>query len=176
MVDDVDAAVRDLLDRQAIRDCLYRFVRATDRWDPELYASCFHADAVCDYGALFRGNAHDLAKKLVEIEAGFGAAHQHHLTNQAVDLVGDSAHVETYLLTFNIREDGTAIDVSGGRYVDRLERRDGKWRIASRLFVWDWGGAIPGDESMAAMREMFEIGVRDRSDRSYERPLRVEAR
>ena len=28
--------------------------------------------------------------------------------------------------------------LTGGRYVDRFERRDGRWRIAERTFVLDW--------------------------------------
>ncbi len=26
----------------------------------------------------------------------------------------------------------------GGRYLDKLEKRDGEWRIAARIMIYDW--------------------------------------
>jgi hypothetical protein len=59
----------------------------------------------------------------------------------------------------------------GGRYVDRLEKRDGTWRIALRTVVMDWNRNEP---SRAIWREgIFQAlslhGARDRTDAVYRR-------
>jgi ketosteroid isomerase-like protein len=174
MSSDTNAAVGELLDRQAIRDCVTRFCRAIDRWDVELVRSCFHADAVVDYGAAFRGTPEDLAGSIIPFH-DHTVIHQHHVTNHVVDLDGDVAHAETYIAAFLQRRNADVVDVGGGRYLDRFERRDDEWRIAARLYVWDWGASLTVDPNVAGIRQMFTTGTRDRSDRSYERPLRAEA-
>jgi hypothetical protein len=65
----------------------------------------------------------------------------HHNGTQVIDLEGDVAHAETYTLAF-YRE--PAADGSRSnravflrvRYLDRVERRDGEWRIAYRRVVY----------------------------------------
>ncbi|OYZ42262.1 MAG: hypothetical protein B7Y31_05300, partial [Novosphingobium sp. 16-62-11] len=37
---------------------------------------------------------------------------------------------------------GTEV-LTGGRYIDRYQRRDGKWLIHSRTFVADWSHSHP---------------------------------
>jgi hypothetical protein len=56
----------------------------------------------------------------------------HHMTSHLSDIVGDQAHAITYVLL--IRRE----TISGGRYVDQLERRDGEWRIVDRRLAIDW--------------------------------------
>ncbi len=52
-----------------------------------------------------------------------------------------------------IRIDGAEkLRLTGGRYVDRLERRDGEWRIAERVVVLEWYGAMPGGGIDPAMQ------------------------
>ena len=33
---------------------------------------------------------------------------------------------------------GQPLTMGGGRYVDRLEQRDGRWAIAARVCLRDW--------------------------------------
>ena len=49
----------------------------------------------------------------------------------------DTAHAETYYL-FAARNRDETNWVPGGRYFDRLERRDAAWRIAVRTNVIEW--------------------------------------
>jgi hypothetical protein len=56
-----DAALRDLLDRAAIREVLYRYCRAADRCDEELMRSCYHPDALDKHGR-FDGSAGDFVR------------------------------------------------------------------------------------------------------------------
>ena len=59
----------------------------------------------------------------------------------------------------------------GGRYVDRLEKRDGVWRIAKRTVIMDWNRNEPTrslwDEGMFSVLKTY--GARDRSDPVYRR-------
>jgi hypothetical protein len=41
---------------------------------------------------------------------------------------------------------GTPLSMGGGRYLDRFEKRDGRWAIAARVCVRDWAPlAAPPD-------------------------------
>ena len=54
--------------------------------------------------------------------------------NTSVELRGDVAHTETYWQFFGenrVKPNILAI----GRYVDRFERRDGRWAIAARVCI-----------------------------------------
>ena len=72
--------------------------------------------------------------------------------------------------------------VSGGRYVDRLERRDGRWAIVDRVCVVEWNAESTSfitEEVIAMMAGSMKIAKHDKSDPSYDRPLaasRSEAR
>jgi len=94
------------------------------------------------------------------------AAHTHFIANTSVDFDGDVAHSETYVLWVLRRKDGRTVDLGGGRYVDRFERRDGEWRIAARELVIDWSC-----QAKARAIGPYPTGTWDRSDPSYRRPF-----
>lgn len=163
------AALRALLDRQAIVDCIHRYARGVDRADTEMTASAYHPDATEDHGA-YIGGVDGLLSFLTEAHRPFDG-YQRYITNTTVDLDGDEAHAESYYLCVLRRDAKGQILANGGRYVDRLERRDGRWAISSRVVVMDWEGRIEG----GAPR--FDLNVasrRDRDDVSYQRPLDVD--
>ncbi len=86
---------------------------------------------------------------------------------------GDEAHAETYFLSV-IRTDGAdQLMLTGGRYVDRLEKREGDWRIANRVVVIEWHGACDGG---APPQQAGVAPTLDRTDVSYQRPLVVTPR
>jgi ketosteroid isomerase-like protein len=167
------ARLERLLDRQDILDCVTRISRAIDRFDRDLFLSGYHADAVIDAGE-FVG---DPAK----VYDGGAALHEHgqsstlhHLTNHTCDIDGDVAHAETYWQYSGRNRDGTNW-VAEGRYVDRLERRDGEWKVAFRCTLLEWSGMVP-----TATVPLFEkvldarvngVSSRSKEDPSYRRPL-----
>ena len=162
------AALRRLLDRTAITECVHRYARGLDRRDAELVASAYHASAVEDHGQ-YVGELNGLVEYLMDVHAPF-SGYQRHVTTQNVDIDGDDAHAESYFLSV-IRIDGTEkLRLTGGRYVDRLERRDSEWRIAERIVVIEWYGAMPGGGIDSAMQVSPRL---DRDDVSYVRPLHV---
>ena len=68
-------------------------------------------------------------------------ATQHRLTNTAIEFDGpDAADVETYVVAdhHHTVEDREVIDTFAGRYLDRFERRDGRWAMVRRGLRHDW--------------------------------------
>jgi SnoaL-like protein len=170
-----------LKDRRDIFDTLKRYTRGVDRHDKELVRSAFWPDATISF---------DHPQKLDEyvdqeeaLLATF-AAHQHHITGQTIDIQGDTAHVESYVIYFVVPRDGRK-DVAGpatpgraltsakstigsGRYIERWEKRNGEWRILVRNYVEDL--QLQGDTvDYCGTRPC--IGTWDRNDLSYMRPL-----
>ena len=170
---DITGQVEQLLDRQAIRDCVYRYARAIDRHDTELLESCYHADAIDDHGS-YVGSARGLAETTQALHEGFLRT-QHHMTNHFVDLQGSTAHAETYYLVA-VRDKAGPTSLVSGRYVDRFEKRNGDWRIAARVTLCETVVEAPTGAVMEQLDQVFAPGSRDRSDISYQRPLQVARR
>jgi hypothetical protein len=165
--------LQQLLDREAIREVIQRFARGLDRHDDELVASTYHPDALDHHGA-FLGSPAEFIPWANALHAADWSVHQHHLTTHTIELDGDVAHAETYCIGAFRRRDEAVVDLAGGRYIDRLERREGGWRIIAREAVIEWACAADA----AASRFSFGVsseGAWDRSDPSYRRPLTVSA-
>ncbi len=166
------ARLEQLLERQDILDCLVRFSRGMDRFDRELFLSAFHPDAVIAAGDFVGGpeDLYDWASALHE--QGQSATH-HNLLNHSCDIDGDVAHAETYYLFVGRNRDGTNW-LAGGRYIDRLQQRDGAWRIALRTNAIEWSGTVPTlPIPFAEVPDIHANGApsRSRDDPSYRRPL-----
>jgi len=167
--------VRQLLDRQLIHDCILRYCSGVDRFDRELVLSAYHPDAVDDHGA-FVGSPIEFVDWAFAYHAKYQHGHQHYVLNHRCDLDGESAHTETYWLFAARNAAGAAHSLHGGRYLDRFERRAGRWAIAARKCIIEWGGALADiaipPEALAAYAATG-LACRDRRDPSYQRPLRV---
>jgi hypothetical protein len=101
---------------------------------------------------------------------------QHTIHNSSVELDGDVAHAETYVHAYHQfkKEAGQPVRIwlFAGRYVDRHEKRDGEWRIARRVIVYDFDRIDPVDDARAPEAiSPFTQGRRDRDDASYARDL-----
>jgi len=166
------ARLEQLLDKQDIIECLGRFSRGMDRFDREIYLSAFHPDAVMAAGP-FVGSAADCYDWAMPMhEAGQIATH-HNLLNTTIEIAGDVAHTETYYLFVGRNRDESNW-IAGGRYIDRLERRDGAWRIALRTNAIEWSGMVPTmGIPFADVPDIHGNGApaRSRQDPSYQRPL-----
>jgi hypothetical protein len=144
-----------------------------DRLDREMLLSVYHEDAIEDHG-VFVGDREGFADWVIAFHSRAQHSTQHVINNHVCDLDGDVAHAETYYMFAAMNVDGAPLTLSGGRYIDRFERRQGRWAIALRKVVSDWWGA-PGESTLSPEgRVVLNAGVRsarDRSDSSYERPL-----
>jgi hypothetical protein len=167
-----EAALQALLDRQEIIDCLLRYTRGIDRMDRELLLSAYHPGAIDDHGP-FAGPAEEFADWAIGFHQEQQISHHHIITNQTIDIEGDVAHAETYYL-FIGRNKAAPHPLAFGRYLDRLEKRDGKWAIVFRRCINDLALAVPEMEQpsewLALMASSGQTR-RDKEDFSYERPL-----
>jgi hypothetical protein len=164
-----DADVQLLLDRMAILDCINRYARGLDRHDDEMVASAYHEGAVDHHGD-FLGTPAEFIPWANELHAADWIAHHHHITNHTVDLDGDVAHAESYCIGAFQRREEPVVDMAGGRYIDRLERRDGEWKIVAREVVIEWVCAADGTASRFSAAP-YPDGTWDHTDLSYRRPL-----
>lgn len=125
---------------EAIRNCLHQYARAIDRRDGKIIDTIFWPDSNVEYG-IYKGTGGEFSGLIHGwMDNGFKLT-DHLLGNVTINVQGDRAHSETYLLAFHhlVREDGSVFDwLVGGRYQDRFERRDGEWRIAFRRLIYDW--------------------------------------
>lgn len=166
------ARLERMLDQQEILDCLTRFSRGMDRFDRDLFLSAFHPDATIAAGVFVGGPEalYDWASALHE--QGQIATH-HNLLNLSCDIAGDTAHTEQYYLFVGRNRDESNW-IAGGRYIDRLERRNGEWRIALRTNAIEWSGLVPTMPlPFADVPDIFANGApaRSKDDPSYDRPL-----
>lgn len=131
------ARLQDLLDREAIRDCLYRYCRGIDRADEEALSSAYWPDATDCHGA-YRGSAAGfIARALPRLRAGGSRVHT--ISNILIELHGAVAAVESSFLALQTSASAPTHETFlCGRYVDRFEQRDGEWRVANRTVVYDW--------------------------------------
>jgi hypothetical protein len=156
-----DPEIQAMLDELAIRRVLNRYCRGVDRADSELISAAFHSGATVDYGT-FKGTSEELVvhlrKSMPSMRITF-----HAITTCNVELDGDTAFAETYLLSMRMFSDPT-MNWLAVRYVDRFERRSGEWRIAQRLVVNDWDAV---QDHVPWKGFDFTRGVRGPEDPSY---------
>ena len=121
-----------LKDRQAILDVVMRHARGHDRHDAELMNSCFWDDGVDEHGQ-FVTPGPEYGSWANNVHTAGYFLHMHNITNHTCEIDGDTAHCESYVIGALLPRSapGRAKFVSG-RYLDRLERRDGQWRILVR--------------------------------------------
>jgi hypothetical protein len=167
-----EGKLQQLIERQDILDCLTRFCRGMDRFDRALFLSAFHDDATIAAGPFVGGPVALYDWAIPMHEAGQIATH-HNLLNHTCEVVGDAAHTETYYI-FVGRNRDESVWTAGGRYIDRLERRAGEWKIALRTNLIEWSTmpqAVP--LPFADVPDLYANGApaRDCSDPSYTRPL-----
>jgi hypothetical protein len=155
-----------LLSKDEIREVIQAYCRGIDRLDRSLIRSLFHADARLYYGA-FEGNVDAFIDYACSVLVTIGPT-AHNITNCLISVDRDIAISETYAICVHskVRRDDDLIDwVSGVRYLDRHERRSGRWRILLRHVVFDW-------EQRTAITENWPPtaqprSARDGTDMSY---------
>jgi hypothetical protein len=135
--------MEQMLAKHHIREVLARYARGIDRADGALLKTCYHADAVEEHGGTFTGNAWEYIDQAIPKVMKMGPM-QHLLGNSYIVLGDEVAHAETYVWTFaRVSQEGTAWDTfTGGRLLDRFERRNDSWKIAHRRTLFDWNRDI----------------------------------
>lgn len=133
--------IQEFLDREAIRDVLFRYARGIDRCDEALLQSVYWPDSNDDHGD-FTGSGPDFIAWVTSSIKGGLSGSLHLMGNILIRIEGRHAAVETYFHAFHRFENpspGHAEDVVlGGRYADRMEKRGKEWRIAHRVVAFDY--------------------------------------
>jgi ketosteroid isomerase-like protein len=161
-----DPQVQDLLDKQAIREVTMRYCRGVDRCDPALISSAYHPDAIDQHSSrTFTGET--VGAGIADWVRSSTKRSTHQITNQSIRVDGDTAGCESYYVCFQLEDHdgGERMLQAIGRYVDRLERRNGEWRISRRVVVNEMVRYLaPGDVPNGGP---LDLSKRDHSDPSY---------
>lgn len=172
MTTNFEAQVRELVDRQEILDCLHRYCRGVDRFDREAVRSAYHEDAVDDHGE-YVGDVEGFIDWAFDYHERHQLRTLHALHNHLCEIEGDTAHAETYFTFHSVNREAPHQTSTSGRYIDRLERRDGRWGIVRRICVINALGEAFDPEGKAGDGPFFPSS-RDTSDPAYMRPLEID--
>lgn len=162
---DIDVDIDALLSKQAIQELVMAYARGVDRADKELLASIFHEDAVVVSGVI-NGSGPEFAEGICDyVQANLERCF-HSVANIWIEVRGDKAVGESYVIATSTV--GGKETLTGGRYVDSYERRNGVWKISSRTFVMDWTSTGPSTHETAGFYEgLSNIGRFGKEDPVY---------
>lgn len=162
--------VEELMAREAIRDCLFRYCRGIDRADEAMLRSAYWPDGTDHHGP-YQGSASGFVdwamKVLPHIERGI-----HQIHNILIEFREDGAAVESYFTALQRQPTQSGemeqVDMKG-RYLDWCVQRDGEWRILNRVVVFDWVENMPLPPGTEAERfgNKTPIGARYPNDPVY---------
>lgn len=142
--DDLAATVAWLRDRELIKDIYARYAYAVDSVDGDLLRTVFHPDCVI-VGTMEEGSVDDYIDGLLESLPAYEIT-MHFKGNQYVDLSGDEAFVETWVVAYHVEAADSPIDtlVLALRYQDDLVRVGEDWLIVRRRATRHWHtGPLP---------------------------------
>lgn len=162
--------VKQLMAREAIRDCLYRYCRGIDRADEAALRSAYWPDGTDTHGP-YKGSASgfiDWALKVLP----HAERNIHQIHNILIEFKDGGAAVESYFSAFQRQpnQQGIMQELSmKGRYIDWFEARDGEWRILNRIVVFDWVTEAPPPDRSEADRfgALTPIGSNYPDDPAY---------
>lgn len=147
--------LQELLDREAIRDCIYRYCRGIDRADEAALRSSYWPDATDSHGA-YKGSAEGFIQAALDIFKT-KPRNIHQVSNILIEFLDPShAAVETYFSALQraAGKDGVVGQVFlAGRYCDLFDKRGDEWRVAERTVVYDW--VEPQDVPKGSEAERF---------------------
>ena len=167
-------------DRAEIEACLLRYTRGVDRKDWDLVRSAYHQDAHDNHGN-YKGGIDGFIDSLIQ---------RHATIEQSLHLVGnltiefadaDVALLEAYFIVHQrispeagearlaylrgapIARDQAVETEVVGRYVDRMTRREGVWRIQNRTVVFEVSRGQPAPAG-GGLQSHWALARRDGDD------------
>jgi hypothetical protein len=165
-----------LTDRQEILDCIVSTSRGNDRFDAERISASYHADGVHELGQK-RISGSEYGTHANHAHAAISEANLHNVTMHACQIDGDVAHAESYVIGLFLDKGCDTARILAGRYIDRLEKRDGRWGIVLRRATveipLEGNAKLPNRKTVPGSG--YLKGSRDRSDPSYQRPLKMDS-
>lgn len=138
-MDRIEGNERRENDLQEIEKLLHRYCRSMDRLDHELGYSVWDGDGSADYGDIFKGTGRAFIDYACEFHSGLVST-SHRISNISVNVTGERAGSETYVIVDLLEQaDGRyTLRTGRGRYLDEWIKRDGRWGIAHRRFIFEF--------------------------------------
>jgi len=137
----MDLRIQEMLDHYEIRRTLAEYCHACDRADPTLMSAVYTGDDSFDDHGHVKAPGPEYARIMTGLILERTEAISHVLGQSLIKVEGDSAIAETFFIAFMrlTGEQGIPPRMNQlvGRFVDRLERIDGKWKIRHRICVRD---------------------------------------
>jgi hypothetical protein len=159
---DLVSATQAALAKQDVHDLIMAQARGTDRYDKALLASLWHEGAMVDVDGFFTGPATEYCDFIVDATSALKRMY-HSVANEWSRVDGDQAVAESYVIAFTTTtpadSSAAAADVdelTGGRYLDRFERRGGVWKFTNRSYVLDWTMRQPSTDQSDVPGSMYE--------------------
>ena len=141
----MDPRLQEVIDHHEIRKLLAEYCHGCDRVDTARMAGVYAEDSWDDHGPN-KCDGGEFARLMTSDLAANRTLCSHQLGQSLITVDGDRAGVETYFIaTVRNRpgDDGDVLHQLGGRYVDKLVRIDGAWRIRERICVREWSISQP---------------------------------
>jgi ketosteroid isomerase-like protein len=155
-------------DKLECTELVSRVARAIDRCDAALLEPLFHPDATDDHG-IFVGTASEFIQWVIPLLNTMKRT-QHIIGQVLIEVDGDHAAGESYFIAHHNFDgpDGEIFMVAAGRYLDRFERRAGRWKIAHRHAVYDWNSSTASTDNFDRDNPGAQVfGIRGQGDASY---------
>jgi hypothetical protein len=162
----MDSQLQEMRDHHEIRKVLTLYCHACDRGDAELMASVYTGEDSFDDHGLVQAPGPEYATKMTANIRERTDAVWHVLGQSMITVDGDTAGAETFFLGYMRLKpnDGVAkLNQLAGRFIDRLVRIDGQWKIKHRTCVRDTSITLRVEEDMQAGYGM-KPGTRDGAD------------
>jgi len=144
------ADVQRLIDRAAIQDLHARYFRGIDAANRDEVRSCFTDDVRAAYdGRTFVHGIDALMEGFLTFRnraSGQWLATSHFMGNFGIlSLDGDCAETEVYAIAFLVTPGSASnmVAMRSLRYLDRLIKSGGQWRIRDRVHTLDWSCEVP---------------------------------
>jgi len=139
-----------LLDRAAIHDVHVRYFQGIDAAHREQVRSCFTDDVRADYdGRKFVEGIEALMGSFLAFKnkaSGAWKATTHFMGNLSyISLHDDVAETEicAFACLTTPGTSGDQVAIRSLRYLDRLRKTEGAWRICDRVHTLDWAFEVP---------------------------------
>ena len=162
----MDERLQEMLDHYEIRKTLSEYCQGCDRCDEPRMAGVYGRDSWDDHGET-KMPGPQFAQLMIKRILAETESLYHLLGQTVIQVQGDEAGAETYFLaaTRARRQDGVEMcNQLGGRFVNRLRRENGRWRIAHRTVVRDWSISLPMTEPVWTRTAQLTEGQRSNAD------------
>lgn len=156
--------LHELAAKDEIREQIYNYARGLDRMDRELATRVWHPYGTANYIGTYEGTGAGFVDWVWPRHETM-TAHSHQITNVLIEVDGDTAVSEAYVMASLHTQtvDGATTLLVRSRYADTWSKRDGRWAIDHRLAITDFRTLSVADDP----GEPTE-GRRDRRDPSYQ--------